>query len=182
MCIYIYIFIYTHICLYKHIIVYIYIYLYICLFIYSLHELVGGDDAVAVQVEARRHLRPLLPREVGRLQWQKIERQKSTPQKSSWTFSGIFQCISVAFSNGISLVSCIFQRIVTFPVDCHWNCPMDFQGHLPTEFHFCDFWCVIVCPEPPSSASAPARPSFVGAYCSITCICAHLFACCFIFV
>ena len=28
-------------------------------------------------------------------------------------------------SNGISLVSSIFQRIVTCPVDAYWNCPMD---------------------------------------------------------
>ena len=35
--------------------------------------------------------------------------------------------LSVASSNIISLVSGIVQRIVTFPVDVHWNCPMDFQ-------------------------------------------------------
>ena len=34
---------------------------------------------------------------------------------------------SVAFSNGISLFSGIFQRFVTCPVDFHWSCPMDFQ-------------------------------------------------------
>ena len=54
---------------------------------------------------------------------------------------------SVIFSNTISLVSDIFRRIVTFPVDFHWNLPMDFQWHSPMEFHFCDFWCVIFCPE-----------------------------------
>ena len=32
----------------------------------------------------------------------------------------------------ISLVSGIFQRIVTFPVDVHLNCPMDFRLHFPT--------------------------------------------------
>ena len=53
----------------------------------------------------------------------------------------------MAFSNGISLVRGIFQRIDTFPVDFHWNFPMDVQWHFPMEFHFCDFWCVIVCPD-----------------------------------
>ena len=24
---------------------------------------------------------------------------------------------------------------------------MGFQWHFPMEFHFCDFWCVIFCPE-----------------------------------
>ena len=51
---------------------------------------------------------------------------------------------SVAFSNGISLVSGMFQRIVTFPVDFHWNCPMDCQRHFPLTFHVCDFWCVML--------------------------------------
>ena len=39
-----------------------------------------------------------------------IAHQKSTPQKSSWIFSGIFQWISVASPNG-------FQRYS--PKDCH---------------------------------------------------------------
>ena len=34
----------------------------------------------------------------------------------------------VAFSNTISMFSGIFQRIATCPVDCYWNCPMDFSG------------------------------------------------------
>ena len=34
---------------------------------------------------------------------------------------------SVACSNGISLVNGVFQRIVTFPVDFHWNCPNGFS-------------------------------------------------------
>ena len=24
---------------------------------------------------------------------------------------------------------------------------MDVQWHVPMEFHFCDFWCVMFCPE-----------------------------------
>ena len=35
---------------------------------------------------------------------------------------------AVGFPNGLSLVSCIVQRIVTFPVDFNLNCPMDFSG------------------------------------------------------
>ena len=48
--------------------------------------------------------------------------------------------LSVAFSNKNSLVSGIFQRIVTRPVDCCWNRQMDVQWYFPMEFHFCDFW------------------------------------------
>ena len=57
-----------------------------------------------------------------------VAHQKSTPQKSSWIFSGIFQ----------RMFSGIFQRIFNchwyVPKDCHfssgfhWNCPMDFNG------------------------------------------------------
>ena len=55
--------------------------------------------------------------------------------------------LSVAFSNGISLVGSISQRIVTCPVDFEWTNPMYVQCHVPMKFHFCDFWCVICCPE-----------------------------------
>ena len=40
-------------------------------------------------------------------------------------------------------------------VDFQWHFPMDFQWHFPMEFHFCDFWCVILCPEP--RAAGPGR-------------------------
>ena len=43
--------------------------------------------------------------------------------------------LSVACANGISLLSGMFQRIVTFQVDFHWKCPMDVQWHFPMEFH-----------------------------------------------
>ena len=33
-------------------------------------------------------------------------------------------------ANGISLFRGMFQRIVIFPVDFHWNCPMDFPWHF----------------------------------------------------
>ena len=58
---------------------------------------------------------------------------------------------SVAFSNGFqwcflfqrdSLVSGMFQRIITCPVDSYWKCPVDVQWHFPMEFHF--LW-VLVC-------------------------------------
>ena len=25
---------------------------------------------------------------------------------------------------------------------------MDFRWHFPMKFHFCDFWCIIFCPDP----------------------------------
>ena len=40
----------------------------------------------------------------------------------------------MAFSNICSLVSGISQRIVTVPVDVHWNCPMDFSGIFKSKF------------------------------------------------
>ena len=52
-----------------------------------------------------------------------------------------------------SLFSCILQRIVTCPVDFHWNYSMDFQWHFPTELHFCDFWCAICCSDTGSPLS-----------------------------
>ena len=58
-----------------------------------------------------------------------IAHQKSAPLKLPW------------------ILSCIFQRIVAFPVDFQQKFPKDFQRHFPMEFHLCDFWCVIFCPE-----------------------------------
>ena len=78
---------------------------------------------------------------------QKIAHRKSTPQKSSWIFSGLFQWMFSSFSNGMSLFSGMFQRIVTCSVDVYWDCPMDFQRHFPMDFNFVDFWCVIFCPD-----------------------------------
>ena len=82
-----------------------------------------------------------------KIKGQHIAHRKSTPQKSSCICSGIFQW----------MFSVIFQETITcqlyvpkdsfLPVDFHWNCPMDVQWHFPLEFHFCDFWCVIFCPE-----------------------------------
>ena len=54
---------------------------------------------------------------------------------------------SVACSNKSSLVSGMLQRIVTFPVDFHWNPQMDLQWHSPIELPFCDFRRVTFCPE-----------------------------------
>ena len=45
-----------------------------------------------------------------------------------------------------SIFMCIFQRIVTCPVDFHWNLPMDFQRHFPMTLHSCDFWRAFFCP------------------------------------
>ena len=70
---------------------------------------------------------------------------------------------SVAFSNGLSVVfsnitsnvSCIPQRIVTFPVDFSWNCPMDVQWHFLMESHVS--CCAGHCRRP-----APPRPLSPG--------------------
>ena len=55
--------------------------------------------------------------------------------------------LPAALSNTCSLFSGIFQRIVIFPVDFYCAFPMDVQSHSPMEFHLCDFWRVIVCPD-----------------------------------
>ena len=52
--------------------------------------------------------------------------------------------IPAAFSNIISFVRGTFHRIVTSPVDAHWNCLIDVQLHFPMDFRFCDFWCFIL--------------------------------------
>ena len=73
------------------------------------------------------------------------------------------------FPTNKSLVSGIFQRIVTFPVDNYWKFPMDFQWRFPMELHFCDFWCVIFCPERQISRMRPtckARPPW-GEICRV---------------
>ena len=48
----------------------------------------------------------------------------------------------MTLSNGISLVSDMSQRIVTFPVDFYRKCPMDFHWYFPMDFHLSDFWCL----------------------------------------
>ena len=50
----------------------------------------------------------------------------------------------MASSDNIPLVSCMFQRIITFPVDAYWKYPMYYQRHLPNQFHFCEYWCNIL--------------------------------------
>ena len=57
----------------------------------------------------------------------------------AFIFSDMFQHVSTCHR--------YFQRIVTFPVDCYWKCLMEFHLHFPIEFHFCDFWRVIFCPD-----------------------------------
>ena len=53
--------------------------------------------------------------------------------------------LAVAFSNGCSLFSGMFQRIVTFPVDFHWNFPMDVQWHFPMKVHLCTYVFIVAC-------------------------------------
>ena len=69
--------------------------------------------------------------------------------------------LSLAFSNGISLFSGIFQRIVTFIIYCHWNCPVDFQRHLPMECAARDQPVPLVRPSSraPSRASTRTKPT-----------------------
>ena len=48
----------------------------------------------------------------------------TSPQQRQQIFSGILR--QHLISSGI------LQRIVTCPVDFHWNFPVDFQWHFPT--------------------------------------------------
>ena len=77
----------------------------------------------------------------------KIAHQKSTPQKPSWFFIGMLAAfpngVSVVLSNGISLVSGLFRRIVTRPVDLYWNSPMDCQWYFRWNFTF--MISVVIC-------------------------------------
>ena len=52
-----------------------------------------------------------------------------------------------AFSNIISNFGGIILRMVTCPVDVCWKLLMDLQWHFPMDFHFCEIWCVQVCPD-----------------------------------
>ena len=109
----IYIYIYTH--------VYVYIYTHICIYIYiyierEIYTYVYIYIYIYIMHTGNRHL--------------------GNHRGFSVALSN--RCL-VACSNGISLVSGISQRIVTFPVDVHWKCPMDVQWHRPIQFHFCEF-------------------------------------------
>ena len=61
-----------------------------------------------------------VPVPVHLLQGQHIAQQKSTPQKSSWIFSCIFQW----------MFSGIFQRNFTFQLYVNNNCPLVAQHHV----------------------------------------------------
>ena len=98
---------------------------------------------------------------VGHSRGQNAAHQKSKPQKSSWTFSGIFQwTFSGYFHQNVTL-----QWNVNSPVDFCWTCPRDFGLHFPMESHFRDFWSAIFCPDtrvrilPPPSGRLPMRRS-----------------------
>ena len=81
----------------------------------------GTEDVAELAPAAHRDLRPSLrsaDAATSLNRGQKIAHQKSTPQKSSWIFSGIFEGSS----------SRIFQRVVIFPVDFHWNSQRFFTG------------------------------------------------------
>ena len=45
-------------------------------------------------------------------------------------------------------------------VDFRWHLPTDFQWQFPMDVHFCDFWCVVVCPAPWRSRTRRPRGGF----------------------
>ena len=70
---------------------------------------------------------------------------------------------SAACSKGLSLPQWIVTR----------KCPMDFHWRFPLEFHFCEFWCVVCCPDPlarPHPRRTPPRPSACLRICIGMCI------------
>ena len=118
MCVYIYIYIYIHThTVYTHVYTvctYMYIYIYIYTHIHY-----------TLAIPGQRHVGHPALWNGARADWgQKIAHQKSsTPQKSSWIFSGVFQWIfmrlfpmkfhlSVVFSKGLSLPQWIYHTIV----------------------------------------------------------------------
>ena len=52
--------------------------------------------------------------------------------------------LSMVVSHMIALVSGMFQRIVTFPVDVHCNYPMNVQWHVPMKLHFTIIIVIII--------------------------------------
>ena len=145
----IYIYIYTH-----HIYIYIYMYMYIYIYIYIYTHIdicmyLSLSMYIYIYIHIHIHIYGA--------------HQKSTPQKSWWISSGVFQWISVSSSRGISLFSDIFVRIVNSPVDFCWKCPMDFQWHFPIYVHACNgfsAWraaCILASGQTlPCEASLPA--------------------------
>ena len=142
LCVYIYIYLLFYRSLYVHIYIYIYIYVYIvlCVYIYiyiyvfvlSLSLTLSLSLSLYIYISIYAHVHTPCSEALAS---RKLGAKDCTPEIntseiivdfqwiSQWTFSG-------TLSNITSLVSCVFQRIVTFPVDFHWNCPMDFQWHF----------------------------------------------------
>ena len=78
-----------------------------------------------------------------------IARHKSTPQKSSWISGGIFENgFSVVVSHLSSIVSGMFQRIVTSPVHFYWKQNNRFPAasyNTCSRLRFLLFVCCIGC-------------------------------------
>ena len=135
-CVHMYVYIYIYTYSHMHICIYIYIYIYICILCIHTHaynytyidQVIAGTRAKG-RVQLGRLAKGELERaaELGasgpgettqaeprRCQGQDVAHQKSTPQRSSWISSGIFQW---TFRG-------IFQRNFTcqryFPKDCHF--------------------------------------------------------------
>ena len=128
--------------------VYVYIYIYVlwlCTNTYEFHDMIicrcvlpAAGWAAGIGDAGRRSDGEVAQTSVGA--------KDRTPQKSSWIFSGSVQW----------MFSSIFQRNFTcqwyFPKDCHLSsgfvlelsngCSVAFM-----DFHDCDIWCVIVCPD-----------------------------------
>ena len=90
-----------------YIYIYIYIILYIYIYIYIMAETGRLADRSAALAARQVGLAESSGEAVRSFEEKKTSHQKSTPQKSSWISSGAFQWV----------VSGIFQRILTFPVD-----------------------------------------------------------------
>ena len=103
-CIYIYIYIY-----YTYMCVYIYIYIYfthICVYIYIYIHISRRARCSTGSDTSRGKLLHLRNRHLGNHRGFSV---------------ALFNGFPVTISNACSLVNDMFQRIVTFPVDVHWN-------------------------------------------------------------
>ena len=73
--------------------------------------------------------------------------QKSTPQKSSWIVSGIFEWTSSGIFPWHFTCKLHLSKDCHFPSGFVLNMFNGLSVDFPLELHFCELWCVIFCPE-----------------------------------
>ena len=146
--------------IYIYIHIYIYVYMYICVFVLLRGPMLLSWKTTHTNKQKKHSGSLLLPPSSAHFGHEIfLGRGRGKRSHTRNRHLRNHRGFSAAFSNIISLVSGIFQRIGTCPVDVYWIRPMDLQWHFPTDFPFCEFWCVIFCPEEPhcTATRPPSR-------------------------